>query len=226
MKSSFVILFRLVKKNRSHHLNLIIEIDSVYLKLIPALLTSTDIEVSNKSISMFFYNSLLSPHTLWPPWSISVDRGPDFCLWITRSFIAVCCEAWIKNEQQVNNAEKELDLSSSPPQGSRASPSWHCSVHNLLHKVMWESSFCALEGSFRTDWPRRHHTDSLFTTAETALPPLLRALMNSQTQRPLGDSFRSKHCGWSPADVNCCSRSVTSCTLTSTPKLLRVSVDE
>lgn len=65
MKTSFVILFRLVKKkkNRSHHLNLIIEIDSVYLKLIPALLTSTDIEVSNKSISTFFYNSLLFQHT-------------------------------------------------------------------------------------------------------------------------------------------------------------------
>lgn len=42
------------------------EIDSVYLKLIPALLTSTDIEVSNKSIAGFFYNSLLSQHTLWP----------------------------------------------------------------------------------------------------------------------------------------------------------------
>lgn len=55
MKTSFVILFHLVqKKYRNHLLNLITEIDSVYLKLIPALLTSTDIEVSNKSISTFF----------------------------------------------------------------------------------------------------------------------------------------------------------------------------
>lgn len=67
MKTSLVILFHLEKKNRSHYLNLIIKIDSVYLKLIPALQTSTDIEVSNKSISMVFYNSLLSQHTLWPP---------------------------------------------------------------------------------------------------------------------------------------------------------------